>query len=268
VRTPAEYVRILDRFLAGLPSPEVATAADVHAFAYGPGPSGKVPSPSTVVVRLAALSGFYDFARRMDLVSRNPAAEVKRPRQRQPLPRGLGAGELRLLLAAVPATPSGLRDRAIIITAVLTALRRSEVLGLQAGDLTRNGSVYFRVRTKGGVERRRELPAPAFAAITSALAACGRTLEKMDPDDRLFDVSSAGFYANLRRYASRAGLNGVTPHVLRHSAAKLRRDSGSTLEQVSALLGHRNLATTSTYLARLEGDEDQGWRSAAALLGV
>jgi site-specific recombinase XerD len=60
----------------------------------------------------------------------------------------------------------------------------------------------------------------------------------------------------------------VTPHVLRHSAAKLRRDSGSTLEQVSALLGHRNLATTSTYLARLEGDEDQGWRSAAALLGV
>ena len=80
-------------------------------------------------------------------------------------------------------------------------------------------------------------------------------------------MSSAGFYANLRRYSARAGLAGVTPHVLRHSAAKLRRDSGATLEQVSALLGHRNLATTATYLARLEGDEDAGWRT-AALLGV
>ena len=55
----------------------------------------------------------------MGLVARNPAAEVKRPRQRQPLPRGLGPGELRLLLAAIPASPSGLRDRAIILTAVL-----------------------------------------------------------------------------------------------------------------------------------------------------
>ncbi len=263
-----EYARIIDRFLGGLLSPEAATPADVHAFAYGAGPSGKIPSPSTVLVRLAAVSGFYDFARRMGLVVINPAAEVKRPRQRQPLPRGLSPGELRLLLAGIPASTSGLRDRAIILTAVLTALRRSEVLGLRAGDLTRNGSVYFSVRTKGGQERRRELPAPAFVAITHCLAASGRSIEQMGPEERLFPVSSAGFYANLRRYAARAGLVGVTPHVLRHSAAKLRRDSGSTLEQVSSLLGHRNLATTSTYLARLEGDEDAGWRTAAALLGV
>jgi integrase/recombinase XerD len=90
----------------------------------------------------------------------------------------------------------------------------------------------------------------------------------MGPDERLFTVTAAGFYSNLRRYAERAGLGGITPHVLRHSAAKLRRDGGASLEQVSALLGHRNLATTSMYLARLEGDEDPGWRSAAALLDL
>lgn len=204
----------------------------------------------------------------MGLVARNPATEVKRPKQRQPLPRGLGPGELRLLLAAIPETPTGARDRAIILTAVLTALRRSEIMGLRAGDLTRNGAVYYRVRTKGGVERHRELPAPAFIAITDSLVASGRSIEALGPDERLFPVSSAAFYANLRRYAARAGLTGVTPHVLRHSAAKLRRDAGSTLEQVSALLGHRNLATTATYLARLEGDDDTGWRTAAALLGI
>ena len=55
-----------------MPPPE-ATPAHVHAFAYGPGPSGKEPSPSTVVVRLAAISGFYNFADRMGLVTSNPA---------------------------------------------------------------------------------------------------------------------------------------------------------------------------------------------------
>ena len=119
-----------------------------------------------------------------------------------------------------------------------------------------------------GVGKARELPAPALLAIADSLAASGRSIEALAPDERLFPVSSAAFYANLRRYAARAGLVGVTPHVLRHSAAKLRRDGGATLEQVSALLGHRNLATTATYLARLEGDEDTGWRTAAALLGV
>lgn len=141
-------------------------------------------------------------------------------------------------------------------------------MGLRAGDLTRNRTVYYRVRAKGGIERHRELPAPAYAAIVDALAASGRAIDTLRPDDRIFPVSSAAFCANLRRYARRARLIGVTPHVLRHSAAKLRQDTGETLEQVSALLGHRNLSTTSTHLARLEGDEDAGWRAAALLLGV
>ena len=81
-RTPKEYARILERFLAEIAPPE-ATTAHVHAFAYGPGLSGKEPSPSTVVVRLAAISGFYDFARRMGLVSTNPAAEVVSPLRKQ-----------------------------------------------------------------------------------------------------------------------------------------------------------------------------------------
>jgi len=109
------------------PPPE-ATTAHVHAFAYGPGPSGKEPSPSTVVVRLAAVSGFYDFARRMGLMPTNPATEVKRPKLRQPTPSGLDGGELRRLLKAILNTPAGIRDRAIVLTMVLSGLRRQEVM--------------------------------------------------------------------------------------------------------------------------------------------
>lgn len=268
-RTPVEYARYIERFLSGIEDPAGATPAQLHAFAYGPGPSGRMPSPSTVSVRLAAIRGFYDFARRMRLVERNPADDVKRPRASEPTPRGLSPAELQALLAQLPATPAGARDRALIVTAVLTGLRRAEVLGLRAGDLeSRGGTIYYRVRTKGGTLRHRELPAPAYAAITAALDAQGTPLATLCPEAPLFAVSSHGFYKNLKAYAERAGLKGVTPHVLRHSAAKLRRDTGATIEDVGSFLGHRSLHTTSRYLARLEGERDTGWHGVAAALGV
>ena len=107
-----------------------------------------------MVVRLAAINGFYDFARRMGLVTTNPAAEVKRPKLRQPTPSGLDGGELRRLLQAIPNTAAGVRDRAIVLTMVLSGLRRQEVMNLRAGDLTQDGNkVFYNVRAKGGHER-------------------------------------------------------------------------------------------------------------------
>ena len=204
----------------------------------------------------------------MGMVESNPASNVERPGVGEAQPRGLDADELRRLLQAIPESPSGLRDRAIVVTSILTGLRRSEVMGLRRGDLTRNGTVYFSVRAKGGVIRHREMPVPAFTAIEDAVRAGGRRLEDLDKSERVFDVSSAGFYANLRRYAAKAGLEAVTPHVLRHSAAKLRRESGASIEEVASLLGHRSLYTTARYLARLEGERDKGWQAAAAAIGL
>ena len=53
-------------------------------------------------------------------------------------------------------------------------------------------------------------------------------------------------------------------HILRHSAAKLRRDAGESIESVSQFLDHSNLATTTVYLRRLEGQTDQTWDKVAA----
>jgi site-specific recombinase XerD len=268
-RTPQEYARYIERFLGSIDDPADATPAQLHAFAYGPGVSGKMPSSSTVGVRLAALRGFYDFARRMRLLERNPADDVKRPKAQEPTPRGLNADELQRLLLAVPATPSGARDKALIITAVLTGLRRAELLALRAGDLEwRDGAVFYRVRTKGGSVRHRELPAPAFDAIEHALWLQATPLESLPDDAPLFAISSHGFYKNLKTYAERADLKDVTPHVLRHAAAKLRRDTGASIEAVGSFLGHRSLHTTSRYLARLEGEHDPGWKGVADALGL
>src|ERR1035437_5626322 len=66
-------------------------------------------------------------------------------------------------------------------------------------------------------------------------------------------LPSGTFYAQLRRYLKQAGMQPAGVHILRHTAAKLRRDAGESIEDVSRFLDHSSLAVTTTYLRRLEG---------------
>jgi site-specific recombinase XerD len=266
-RTREQYLRNVERFRESCPALAQAQPAQIHAFAYAVGPSGRQPSPATITARLSALASLFDFLRRMRMIERNPADDVKRPKRRQPQPRGLSIADLQLLFGAIPATTAGLRDRAVIETVLYTGLRRTEVLTLTAGQLeTEDGRVFYRVRAKGGVERFREIPPPALAAIARYWAAQGSSISQLDAGARLFPISSIGFYTNLRRYAKKAGLGDLKPHDLRHTAAKLRRQAGDSLETVQALLGHRSIATTAIYIATLEPATDSSWQGVASLI--
>ena len=57
-------------------------------------------------------------------------------------------------------------------------------------------------------------------------------------------------------------------HIFRHSATKLRRDAGESLENVSRFLDHSSLQVTSIYLRRLEGEADGSWGKVAAAIGL
>jgi integrase len=183
---------------------------------------------------------------------------------------------VRRLIAVVPDTVAGRRDRAILLTFVLTGRRRAEAIGLRAGDLSIEGeTVFYAYRGKGGKRGRRELPHPAYEAICASLADAGKELAAMAPDESLWQaaarpqgVTSGTFYARFRRYLGAAGLAPTGIHVLRHTAAKLRRDAGGSIESMSAFLDHSSLAVTSVYLRRLEGEVDRTWPDVAAAIGV
>ena len=259
-------------------APNKVTVQEVFLWAHGKGVSGKDPSPITIGARIACLSSFFRFLQRMDIVVSNPCDKLERPRTSTPPARGLSADEVRRLLAVIPDSPQGLRDRAIILTLVLTGRRRAEVFRMTAGDLNfENGVCFYSYRGKGGKTGRRELPQPALDALRAALAAWDRGLENMSPHESLWPspaatngegLRSASFYGRFRRYLAKAGLQPSGLHVLRHSAAKLRRDAGESVEEVSRFLDHSSLAVTTTYLRRLEGQEDRGWGRVAEAIGV
>ena len=47
------------------------------------------------------------------------------------------------------------------------------------------------------------------------------------------------------------------------ATVELYGNNGASIEDVGALLGHASIATTATYLARMEGEEDKEWRELA-----
>ena len=96
-----------------------------------------------------------------------------------------------------------------------------------------------------------------------------RAKESLWPDTRTGQgITSGTFYTNLRRYLAKAELPPSGVHVFRHSAAKLRRDVGESVESVSRFLDHSNLATTTTYLRRLEGQSDTSWAKVSEAIGL
>jgi integrase/recombinase XerC len=243
---------MLDHFFSGIgKSLDQVSSPEVFAWAHGIGLSGRRPSSVTTGARIACLSSFYRFLIRMSLTQANPCETIERPKTIAGQARGMTADEIQKLLAVIPTTPTGLRDRAIVLTLVFTARRRTEVMGLKVQNLVREGdAVMYTYRGKGGKTGKRELPGPAYEAIVAALAAWGKDLTSMAPDESLWPsasnpngLTSGTFYGNLQRYLTKAALLRAGVHIFRHSGAKLRRDVGETVEEVSRFLDHSSLAS-------------------------
>ena len=272
------YSRMLQDFFGRSgKQPDNVTSQDIFVYANSPGLSGKQPSAITIGARIACISSFFRFLIRMDIVLSNPCDKLQRPQTSPSTPRGLSGDQVHQLLAVVPDSPLGLRDRAIILTLVLTGRRRGEVINMKVGNLILDGDrTYYTYRGKGGKQGHRELPQPALNAIRASLAAFGKDLATMPADESLWPslshhskgITSGTFYGNLQRYFRKAGITPSGVHIFRHTAAKLRRDAGETIEDVSRFLDHSSLAVTTVYLRRLEGEQDKSWAKVAEAIGV
>jgi site-specific recombinase XerD len=159
-RTVEGYSRMLqDIFGRFGKQPDNVTSQDIFVYAHSPGRSGKQPSAITNGARIACISSFFRFLIRMDIVGPDPCDKLQRPQTSPSTPRGLSGDQVHQLLEVVPASPLGLRDRAIILTLVHAGRRRAEIIGMKAGNLILEGdSAYYTYRGKGGKQGHRELP--------------------------------------------------------------------------------------------------------------
>src|SRR5674476_277872 len=192
-RTVESYSRMLQHFFGRIgKTPDQVSSPDVLAWAHGVGLSGREPSSVTVGARTACLSSFYKFLIRMGTMTGNPCDALERPKVQQSVARGYTALDVQKLLGVIPDTMAGRRDRAIVLTLVLTGRRRSEVINLKAKDITiEDDRAFYSYRGKGGKTGRRELPRPAFDTIVQSLTDVEKQIDVMAPDESLWQASEA-----------------------------------------------------------------------------
>jgi integrase/recombinase XerC len=145
------------------------------------------------------------------------------------------------------------RDRALLRLMLSCGLRLSEACGLLAEDVSlegRQGSVIVR-RGKGGKWRELPLPPEARKALAEWLAERERKgirsewlFPGRDPSEPL---SPSAAWRAVKKYAWRARIPGLKPHVLRHTCATNMIRSGAALTEVAGVLGHASLGTVMVY---------------------
>ncbi|HYS82767.1 MAG TPA: site-specific integrase [Anaeromyxobacteraceae bacterium] len=210
--------------------------------------------------RLAAVRSFFRFA-----ASREPAhAELIQrvlaiPQKRfdRDLVSFLKAPEVDALLAAPDrSTWLGRRDHALLLVAVRTGLRVSELTGLRVEDCVLGTAAHVRCHGKGRKERCTPLGRDTVGALRDWIKASGAT-----PSDFVFPSRRGGrlstdavqrllakHLAIAARSCATLERKHVTPHVLRHTTAVHLLESGVDRAVIALWLGHEGVETTQIYL--------------------
>ncbi|MEE2777683.1 MAG: site-specific tyrosine recombinase XerD [Acidobacteriota bacterium] len=209
-------------------------------------------SPRSVSRALVAIRRFYQFLVAEGERADNPAVNLLFPRKIERLPNVLSEEDVQRLLAS-PDTSSrlGLRDKAMIELMYAAGLRVGELVGLAMNQL-RLDEGFVVAFGKGRKERVVPVGDEAERWTQRYLAEVRPHLVK-DREDSVFvnragsGMSRQGFWKNLRKHATGAGLDAVSPHVLRHSFATHLLAHGADLRSVQEMLGHADISTTQIY---------------------
>lgn len=171
------------------------------------------------------------------------------------LPRYLEPAKVERLIAACdPATPLGIRDRAIILLLARLGLRASDIVDMRLEDVEWEEGT-LRVRGKGRLEIRLPLPQEVGDALLDYLngvrvcVASNRIfLRSIPPFGPL--VTSSAVSRVVERALKRSGITDAPSrgaHMLRHSAATNMLRGGATLDAIGTILRHRSTETTAHY---------------------
>jgi len=207
--------------------------------------------PKTVVNELVPLKEMLKHAVRWGYLKVNPAEHVERPRIEKEEIQIPTPEEIRLFLDNV--TP---KYRPFFLTAILTGMRRGELLGLQWGDIDWSHSqIYVRrslwkgqfvtPKSKRSIRRIdmsptlvRELKKHKLACPVSELdlVFCNSKGKPLEPDN----LVKRQFLPALRR----AKLRRMRFHDLRHTNVALRIEQGQNIKYIQNQLGHASIQTT------------------------
>lgn len=161
-----------------------------------------------------------------------------------------------LLGAPDLATPLGRRDHTLVLLALQTGLRLSELISLNKEDLSLQTGAHVRVIGKGRKERCTPLAKRTIRVLKAWFKEpwCSKS-ETVFTNARGVKLSADGVQYIIAKHAKTAtttcaslAKKRVTPHVLRHTAAMELLQAGVDRTVIALWLGHESMETTQVYL--------------------
>lgn len=190
-------------------------------------------APNTVRLKLAIISHLYTIAIKewgMEGLS-NPVGKVRKPKvQNAREYRVLPEIEQRLLELADPVM------KGLIVLAVETAMRRSELVGLRRDDVA--GRVVRLKETKNGVARSVPLSRRAVAALADL---------PLRLDGSVFGIAVGTASHRFARLAAAIGKPDLHFHDLRHEGTSRLFEKGLSLMEVASITGHKDPKMLNRY---------------------
>jgi len=211
-------------------------------------------------VRLAAIHSFFNYVAleepALGAVAQRVLAMKSKRCARKPVDYLTHLEAEALLAAPDRSTWSGRRDRVLLLIALQTGLRVSELIGLRCEDVTLAVGAHVRCTGKGRKSRCIPLRKEAVAALRVWMRERdGQTTSALFPNARGGLLSRDGVEYLLAKHVAAARLccpslkaKHVTVHVLRHSSAMELLHAGVDRSVIALWLGHESMETTQVYL--------------------
>ena len=209
--------------------------------------------------RLAAIRSFYRYVAMNDPTSLLHCQRILAMPNKRYVKRTvtfLDADEMAALLAAPDRTTwAGRRDHALLLLAVQTGLRASELVGLTLSDVVLGSGAHIRCVGKGRKERATPLRRETAKLLVAWIGNDKEESSPLFPSIRGERLSRDALEHLVRKHCLTAartcpsiGTKRVTPHTLRHSTAMDLLHHGVDPAVIALWLGHENVETTQIYI--------------------
>jgi len=231
-------------------------------------------SSATINRKISSLSALYkwllkyqDNSTDIHIIKYNPFGNLKeeKPVINNKETEFLTKEECKILLESIDITTIlGHRNKTILVLALTTALRKSEIINIKIKHITTyTGYDIVKVRRKGGKEDVVKLQASVLAMINQYILLTKRN-KLSSGEEYLFighssngknkeklDASTLNYM--IKKVCKNAGIHkNLQVHSTRHTAITLAILAGATVEKVRDFAAHKNLATTNRYIHSVE----------------
>lgn len=243
-RTVRSYKNYLENFAMAVNKPLTAVCSDdIRLYIAEKAINDKVSRESQRNIH-RAISSFYAWAQREEIVLKNPILKIDCPKKEKVKKHAFTDTEIEIMRKNL----QGLREKAIFEVMLSTWCRVSELEGMDRTSIEQDGSIL--VMGKGQKERRVFLNAKAKVALEDYINSrndnnIAMFVSNDSPHERL---RASRIEVICRELGYRSSVKPCHPHRFRRTGATIALRAGMPIQDVSKILGHESIETTQIYL--------------------